>query len=66
MWYAEYTNEQVIRRFPNIYRHLLDVLEKYPSLRVGWDIEVSVTLPYLLQVAPDIIERIKKGVHEGR
>lgn len=66
MWYAEYTNEQVIRRFPNIYRRLLDVLEKYPSIRVGWDIEVSVTLPYLQQVAPDVIERIKAGVHEGR
>jgi len=66
MWYAEYTHGDAIRRFPYIYRELLNVFESHPKMRIGWDIECSITLPYLLSVAPDVIERIKKGVAEGR
>ncbi len=66
MWYAEYTHSEVIHRFPNIYRKILDALEKYPEIKVSWDIECSITIPYLIEVAPDVIERIKKGVKEKR
>ncbi|MGQ4832636.1 MAG: hypothetical protein ACP6IS_01905 [Candidatus Asgardarchaeia archaeon] len=66
MWYAEYTHSETIHRFPNIYRKILDVLEKYPEIRASWDIECSITIPYLLEVAPDVIKRIREGVEEGR
>jgi len=35
MWYAEYTDEHVIRRFPNLYRGLLDFLWTNPDVKTG-------------------------------
>lgn len=66
MWYAEYTDNEVIRRFPNVYRSILDVLDRHPDVKVGWDIEASRSIAFLKEVAPDVTTRIRRGVAEGR
>ena len=66
LWYAEYTHEEVIRRFPYVYREILDTLEKFPEIKVGWDIEPSVSIPYLQEVAPDVLNKIKEGIDDKR
>ncbi len=66
MFYAEYTDEEVIRRFPNIYRALLDFFDRYPRIKAGWDIEVTRSIDFLKRVAPDVIDRLKKGVERGQ
>ncbi|MEM2134473.1 MAG: hypothetical protein Q6366_016960 [Candidatus Freyarchaeota archaeon] len=66
MFYAEYTDEEVIRRFPNIYRALLDFFDRFPEIRAGWDIESSRSINFLKRAAPDVIERINKGIERGQ
>lgn len=66
MFYAEYTDEEVIRRFPNIYRALLDFFDRFPNIKAGWDIEASRSIDFLKRVAPDVIERLRKGVERGQ
>ena len=66
MWYAEYTDEQVLRWFPNLYRGLLDFTWENPDVKAGWDIDVSRTIPFLERVAPDVLDGIREGVKKGR
>ncbi len=66
MWYAEYTDEQVLRWFPNLYRRLLEFMWENPDVKVGWDIEVSRTIPFLEMVAPDVLDGLREGVKKGR
>ncbi|MGQ9720473.1 MAG: hypothetical protein ACUVXA_04030 [Candidatus Jordarchaeum sp.] len=66
MFYAEYTDEEVIRRFPNIYRALLDFFDRFPRIKAGWDIEATRSINYLKRVAPDVIDRINKGIEKGQ
>nr|MDO8100661.1 hypothetical protein [Candidatus Njordarchaeota archaeon] len=62
LWYAEYTDEEVIRRFPNLYRDILEVFERNPKSRCAFDFDASRTIPFLKRVAPDVVQRIKAGV----
>lgn len=66
MWYAEYTDEQVLRWFPNLYRGLLEFMWENPDVRAGWDIEVSRTIPFLERVAPDVLDGLREGVKKGQ
>ncbi|MFB0560975.1 MAG: hypothetical protein ACETWM_07160 [Candidatus Lokiarchaeia archaeon] len=66
MFYAEYTDEEVIRRFPNIYRALLDFFDRFPRIKAGWDIEATRSIDFLRRVAPDVIDRLNKGVEKGQ
>ncbi|MEM1797658.1 MAG: hypothetical protein QXX87_00380 [Candidatus Jordarchaeales archaeon] len=66
MWYAEYTDEQVLRWFPNLYRGLLEFALENPDVRIGWDVEVSKTIPFLERVAPDVLDGIREGVKRGQ
>lgn len=66
MFYAEYTDEEVIRRFPNIYRALLDFFERFPRIKAGWDIEATRSIDFLRRVAPDVIDRLNKGIKRGQ
>jgi len=66
MFYAEYTDEEVIRRFSNIYRALLDFFDRFPRIKAGWDIEASRSIDFLKRVAPDVITRLRKGVEKGQ
>jgi hypothetical protein len=66
LWYAEYTDEEVIRRFPNLYRSVLEVFKKNPQSRCAFDFDESRTIPFLERIAPDVIEQLKAGVMRGQ
>ncbi|MBS7248381.1 MAG: hypothetical protein QXN15_11720 [Candidatus Jordarchaeales archaeon] len=66
MWYAEYTDEQVLRWFPNLYRGLLEFMWENPDVKAGWDIESSRTIPFLERVAPDVLDGLREGVKKGQ
>ncbi len=66
MFYAEYSDEEVIRRFPNVYRALLDFLENHSEVKAGWDIEASRSIDFLRRVAPDVIDRLNNGIERGQ
>ncbi|MBS7287381.1 MAG: hypothetical protein KIH01_01170 [Candidatus Freyarchaeota archaeon] len=66
MWYAEYSDEQVLRWFPNLYRGLLGFLWENPDVKAGWDVEVSRTIPFLERVAPDVLDGLREGVRRGQ
>ena len=66
MFYAEYSDEEVIRRFPNVYRALLDFLESHSEVKAGWDIEASRSIDFLRRVAPDVIDRLNNGIERGQ
>nr|MDO8111900.1 hypothetical protein [Candidatus Sigynarchaeota archaeon] len=65
-WYAEYTHAQAMHQFIRLYRKIMDIFNENPHATVGWDMDVSLTLPNLRRFLPSFIDDVNRKIAEHR
>lgn len=65
-WYAEYTHAQTIHQFVRLYRKIMDIFNQNPHATVGWDMDVSLTLPSLQRFLPAFVDDMNRGIDARR
>ncbi|MEX2682786.1 MAG: hypothetical protein Q6373_014445 [Candidatus Sigynarchaeota archaeon] len=65
-WYAEYTHAQTIHQFVRLYRKIMDIFNDNPHATVGWDMDVSLTLPSLKRFLPSFVDDMNRGIEARR
>nr|MDO8087075.1 hypothetical protein [Candidatus Sigynarchaeum springense] len=65
-WYAEYTHAQTLHQFVRLYRKIMEIFSDNPHATVGWDMDVSLTLPNLKRFLPSFIDDMNRGIEARR
>lgn len=65
-WYAEYTHAQTLHQFVRLYREIMDIFNENPHATVGWDMDVSLTLPNLKRFLPSFVDDMNRGIEARR
>ncbi len=65
-WYAEYTHAQTIHQFVRLYRKIMDIFKDNPHATVGWDMDVSLTLPNLKRFLPSFVDDLNRKIEARR
>ena len=65
MLYDRFGKEEIKDKFPRMYRYIVKSIEKYPEIRVGFELS-GVTVLLLKKYAPDVLDGLKRIVSEKR
>ena len=65
MLYDRFGKDEILDKFPKMYRYIVRAIEKYPEIRAGFELS-GVTVLLLKKYAPDILEGLKNIVKEKR
>ncbi|NJD04858.1 MAG: hypothetical protein FIA99_20165 [Ruminiclostridium sp.] len=65
MLYDRFGKDEILDKFPKMYRYIVESIQKYPEIRVGFELS-GVTVLLLKKHAPDILEGLKDIVKAKR
>ncbi len=65
MLYDRFGRDEILDKFPKMYRYVVRSVEKYPAMRIGFELS-GVTILMLKRHAPDVLDGIRHAVKAKR